>query len=164
ADERGDAGGHEGVGPLVVQAHIGAEGEQELGGGAAAGASADDERGGAGEVERRHGVAKLEGGEAEEGAAQRSLRVARPMRASMKLRIQNRTTTLGSLQPLSSKWWWIGAILNTRLPVSLKETTCTITLTASSTKMPPTSTRVNSFFEATARKPMPAPSGKLPTS
>ena len=35
--------------------------------------------------------------------------------------IQKRTITRGSGQPLSSKWWWIGAMRNTRLPVSLND-------------------------------------------
>ena len=39
-----------------------------------------------------------------------------------------------------------------------------ITLTVSRAKMPPTMSRVNSFLEATARKPSPAPSGSEPTS
>jgi len=34
--------------------------------------------------------------------------------------IQNRITICGSAQPFFSKWWWIGAIRNTRLPVRLK--------------------------------------------
>jgi hypothetical protein len=34
--------------------------------------------------------------------------------------IQKRITTWLSVQPSFSKWWWIGAIRNTRLPVSLK--------------------------------------------
>jgi phospho-N-acetylmuramoyl-pentapeptide-transferase len=35
------------------------------------------------------------------------------------LMIQKRITTVGSDQPRCSKWWWIGAIRNTRLPVRL---------------------------------------------
>jgi hypothetical protein len=76
------------------------------------------------EAEQARGVAARRAEADDEGAAprelggvswgdHRSLRVARPARASMKLMIQKRTTTLGSLQPLSSKWWWIGAILKT---------------------------------------------------
>src|SRR5215210_570140 len=38
-----------------------------------------------------------------------------------------------------SKWWWIGAIRKTRRPQYLKETTCRITDSASSAKMPPIS-------------------------
>ena len=52
--------------------------------------------------------------------------------------IQKRITTLLSLQPSCSKWWWIGAMRNTRRPVRLNQKTCTITLTASSTNSPPT--------------------------
>ncbi len=48
-----------------------------------------------------------------------SFRVARPASASTKLMIQKRITTVGSDQPRCSKWWWIGAIRNTRLPVRL---------------------------------------------
>ena len=49
----------------------------------------------------------------------RSFKVARPASASTKAMIQNRITTVGSAHPICSKWWWIGAILNTRLPVRL---------------------------------------------
>ena len=52
--------------------------------------------------------------------------------------IQKRTMTFGSLQPFSSKWWWIGAIRNTRLPVSLNDATWMMTDSASITKTPPT--------------------------
>ena len=62
---------------------------------------------------------------------QRTFSVASATSASMKQMIQKRTMTFGSAQPLSSKWWWIGAILKTRLPVSLNEATCTITLSVS---------------------------------
>ena len=34
---------------------------------------------------------------------------------------------VGSCQPSFSKWWWIGAIRNTRLPVRLNTATCSIT-------------------------------------
>ena len=34
--------------------------------------------------------------------------------------IRNRAMTFGSCQPISSKWWCSGAILNTRLPVQLE--------------------------------------------
>ena len=47
------------------------------------------------------------------------LQRARPASASTKLMIQKRITTVGSDQPRCSKWWWIGAIRNTRLPVRL---------------------------------------------
>src|SRR4051794_2391857 len=48
-----------------------------------------------------------------------SLSVARPASASTKLMIQKRITTVGSDQPICSKWWWIGAIRKTRFPVRL---------------------------------------------
>ena len=35
--------------------------------------------------------------------------------------IQKRITTWLSVQPFFSKWWWIGAIRKTRLPVILKK-------------------------------------------
>ena len=53
------------------------------------------------------------------GGDHRSFSVARPASASTKLMIQKRITTVGSDQPRCSKWWWIGAIRNTRLPVRL---------------------------------------------
>src|SRR3954470_9376220 len=58
---------------------------------------------------------------AREGARHdhRSFSVARPASASTKLMIQKRITTVGSDQPRCSKWWWIGAIRKTRLPVRL---------------------------------------------
>ena len=49
----------------------------------------------------------------------RSFSVDRPASASTKLMIQKRITTVGSDQPRCSKWWWIGAMRNTRLPVRL---------------------------------------------
>lgn len=52
--------------------------------------------------------------------AQRSLRVERPIRARISEMIQKRITICGSAQPFFSKWWWIGAIRNTRRPVRLK--------------------------------------------
>src|SRR5690606_29967472 len=52
--------------------------------------------------------------------AQRSFSVARPMSARMSEMIQKRITICGSAQPFFSKWWWIGAIRKTRLPVRLK--------------------------------------------
>src|SRR3546814_18527974 len=44
-----------------------------------------------------------------------NLSVESPASARTSAMIQNRITTVGSLQPSCSKWWWIGAILNTRL-------------------------------------------------
>lgn len=44
---------------------------------------------------------------------------------------ENTPTILPSLQPLISKWWWIGLILKIRLPVVLKLMTCNTTDKAS---------------------------------
>ena len=51
---------------------------------------------------------------------QRSFRDDRATRPRMADTIQNRTTIFCSAQPSFSKWWWIGAIRKTRLPVRLK--------------------------------------------
>src|SRR3954451_6289556 len=53
------------------------------------------------------------------GGNHRSFSVLSPASASTKLMIQKRITTVGSDQPRCSKWWWIGAIRKTRLPVRL---------------------------------------------
>ena len=57
--------------------------------------------------------------------------------ASITATIQNRITTVGSDQPSFSKWWWIGAIRNTRRPVRLNQATWMITDTVSKTNKPP---------------------------
>src|SRR3546814_9290809 len=68
------------------------------------------------------------------GVHQRTFNVARPISTSTTEMIQKRTITRGSGQPLSSKWWWIGAIRNTRLPVSLNDATWIITDSVSTTR------------------------------
>ena len=78
--------------------------------------------------------------------------------------IQKRTITRGSGQPLSSKWWWIGAMRKIRRPVSLNEATCAITDSVSMTKMPPTITSTISWRTMTAMQPSVAPSASAPTS
>src|SRR5262245_59010325 len=93
-----------------------------------------------------------------------SLRVESPASARMKLMIQNRITTVGSLHPKCSKWWWIGAILKMRLPYRLNQKTWTITLTASSTNSPPTMTSTNSWWVATETAPSAPPKARLPVS
>lgn len=40
----------------------------------------------------------------------------RPRKASRRLIIQKRAITCVSFQPLSSKWWWMGAMAKMRLP------------------------------------------------
>ena len=78
--------------------------------------------------------------------------------------IQKRTTTWFSFQPLSSKWWWSGAMRNTRLPVSLNDATCTITDSVSTTNTPPMMNSTISCRTMTAIVPSAAPSASAPTS
>src|SRR5450759_130207 len=73
--------------------------------------------------------------------------------------IQNRITICGSVQPNCSKWWWIGAIRKMRLPVSLNDTTCTITDTASSTNSPPITASTISCRAGRDRRTVRAGSG-----
>src|SRR6185312_6662969 len=94
----------------------------------------------------------------------RSLSVDSPTSASTTEMIQKRITIWGSVQPSCSKWWWIGAMRNTRLPVSLNESTCTITDTASSTNSPPTTASTISCLVATAIAPIMPPSASDPVS
>ena len=78
--------------------------------------------------------------------------------------IQKRMTTVLSDQPSFSKWWWIGAMRNTRLPVSLNEATWIITDRVSITKRPPMMPSTISCLVATATAPMPPPSASEPVS
>src|ERR1700728_2337606 len=94
----------------------------------------------------------------------RSFNVERPASASITEMIQNRITICGSVQPSCSKWWWIGAILKMRLPVSLKEITWTMTETASSTNRPPITASTISCLVATATAPSMPPSASEPVS
>src|SRR5262252_6724227 len=99
-----------------------------------------------------------------DGDHHRSLSVDSPTSASTTATIQKRITICGSVQPSCSKWWWIGAMRNTRLPVSLNDMTCTITDTASSTNSPPTMPRTISCLVATAIAPSMPPSASEPVS
>src|SRR5215213_4582379 len=124
-----------------------------------------------GKRRRQPGTAKTEEGErfACEGgdgshAHYRSLRVDRPTSASTTAMIQNRITTCGSVQPSCSKWWWMGAILKTRFPVSLNEATWMITDMISSTNSPPTMARTISCLAATAIVPRSPPRASEPVS
>ena len=84
--------------------------------------------------------------------------------------IQNLVTTLDSGHPLSSKWWWIGAIKKNFLPtpylffVYLKYNTWMITDKVSITKTPPTINSKTSFFRRIANVPKAAPVDNEPTS
>ena len=90
--------------------------------------------------------------------------MASPTSTSTTEMIQKRTITRGSGQPLSSKWWWMGAMRKTRLPVSLKLATWIITDSVSMTKMPPMTTRMSSWRTITATAPSAAPSASAPMS
>ena len=52
-----------------------------------------------------------------------NLSVAKPASAKISESIQKRITTFVSAQPLISKWWCIGDIKKTRLPVLLNDAT-----------------------------------------
>src|SRR6185436_1374959 len=99
---------------------------------------------------------------------QRSFRLARPIRQSSIVTIQNRTTTWVSFQPDFSKWWCSGAILKKRRPspyflrVYLNQPTCTITDKASTTKMPPMMASTISWRTMTAMVPSAPPSASAP--
>ena len=77
---------------------------------------------------------------------------------------QNTVTTLVSDQPDNSKWWCMGLILKTRLPVDLKEITWIMTERASMTKTPPTITSKNSVFVITATAANAPPKASDPVS
>ena len=64
----------------------------------------------------------------------------------------------------SSKWWWIGAIRNTRLRVVWKEITWITTDSASITKMPPSRISSTSVFVITASPAIAPPSPSEPVS
>src|SRR5690606_18133172 len=93
-----------------------------------------------------------------------SFSVDRPASARTRLMIQKRITTVDSDQPSCSKWLWIGAMRNTRLPVRLKKKTCTMTETASSTNRPPTTASTISWWIETAIAPNAPPKARLPVS
>ena len=71
------------------------------------------------------------------GRGSRRRRRRAPSAANSPARIQKRTMTVVSGQPRSSKWWWIGAMRNTRRPKSRKLTTWIITDSVSITNRPP---------------------------
>src|SRR3546814_20959598 len=98
------------------------------------------------------------------GVHQLTIDVARPISTSTTEMIQKRTITPGSGQPLSSKWWWIGAIRNTRLPVRLNDATWIITDSVSTTHTPPMITSHRSWRTTTATVPSRPPSDRAPMS
>jgi hypothetical protein len=82
----------------------------------------------------------------------------------MQATIQKRITTFDSDQPIFSKWWCIGAILNTRLPRVLNDTTCMITDSASTTNNPPIIASTISCLHITLTAPKAPPKARLPVS
>src|SRR6185437_16998362 len=77
---------------------------------------------------------------------------------------QKRTTIVVSAQPASSKWCWSGAILNTRLPVSLKEPTWISTDSATITNSPPSRTSSSSVLVTITRPASAPPRASEPVS
>src|SRR4029450_5223290 len=78
--------------------------------------------------------------------------------------IQKRRMIFVSDQPTSSKWWWIGAIRNTRLRKRWKLNTWIATERASITKMPPMMMSSTSFFVSTASAAIAPPRPREPVS
>src|SRR6266550_3490813 len=79
-------------------------------------------------------------------------------------RIQNRTMIFVSDHAFISKWWWIGAIRNTRRPRYLNDTTWMITDNAMTTYTPPISSSRNSAFIMIANPAIAPPSAIDPVS
>ena len=90
--------------------------------------------------------------------------VANPTKAKIMAIIQNLITTVDSAQPFFSKWWCIGAIINTLLPVSLNEITCIITETVSKTNKPPIIASTISCFTIIATEAIEPPRDSEPVS
>ena len=78
--------------------------------------------------------------------------------------IQNRIMTFISTQPRSSKWWWRGAILNTRFLNILNHITCIITERVSSTNNPPIINSSISCFKTIATAAIKPPRPNEPVS
>ena len=100
------------LGGDLRQRHTRAAPREQLRSGDAAPRRAGDGDAPVGDVEWRARVSLLR---------HRSFNVARLNSAKMIARITKRVITFGSLQPISSKWWWRGAMRNSRCPpVALK--------------------------------------------
>ncbi len=88
----------------------------------------------------------------------------------MPVMIQNRIVTVTCSQPSISKWWWIGAIRNTRRPVpvsrlvTLNVVTWSITETVSRTNRPPRMISSSSVRVRIARPASAPPSASEPVS
>src|SRR5690606_27960177 len=93
-----------------------------------------------------------------------TLRLTRVISASRMETIQKRTMIFGSGQPLSSKWWWMGAMRKMRLPRILNEATWSITETISTRKTPWRTAEASSCFVITASVPRAPPRASAPMS
>ena len=78
--------------------------------------------------------------------------------------IQKRTMIFVSLHAFISKWCWIGAIRKMRLPQYLNDSTCKITESATSAKMPPTKSSNSSTLSMIAIAAIPPPIAIAPVS
>src|SRR3954451_744547 len=87
-----------------------------------------------------------------------------PIAAQTAATIQKRRMIFVSDHARSSKWWWMGAIRNTRLRKAWNEATWMRTDSASITKMPPRITSSTSVFVITARPAIAPPSPSEPVS
>ncbi len=78
--------------------------------------------------------------------------------------IQNRTMTVVSGQPTSSKWWWSGAMRNTRRPKTRKLTTWITTDSVTMTNRPPMTGRRSCRFICRHSAARPDPMASEPVS
>ena len=78
--------------------------------------------------------------------------------------IQKRRMIFVSDHAFSSKWWWIGAIRNTRLRKAWNEKTWISTESASITKIPPITISSTSVLVITASAAIAPPSPSEPVS
>src|SRR4051812_19971141 len=88
----------------------------------------------------------------------------KPIAAQTEATIQKRRMIFVSDQACSSKWWWIGAIRNTRLRNAWNENTWISTDRASITKIPPRMISRTSVFVITAIPAIAPPSPSEPVS
>ncbi len=77
---------------------------------------------------------------------------------------QNRTMTVFSVHPASSKWWCSGAIRNTRRRVARKNATWITTDSVMATNSPPRTTRSSSVRVTMANPAIRPPSASEPVS
>ena len=87
-----------------------------------------------------------------------------PRAAKSPARIQNRTMTVVSGQPMSSKWWWSGAIRNTRRWKTRKLMTWMTTDRVTITNRPPMMTSRRSRFISRQSAARPEPIDSDPVS